>query len=51
MKSRQTMASKEWQGIPIPSSIVHRLLGYFYLPSLTSWILSPVSASGKHPLR
>jgi hypothetical protein len=30
MKSWQMMTSKEWQGVPIPPSIIHYLLGYIY---------------------
>jgi hypothetical protein len=33
MKSQQTMIIEEWQGIPIPSSAIHHLLGYIYIPS------------------
>ena len=31
--SRQMMASKEWQGLTIPYSTIHCLLGYIYIPS------------------
>ena len=33
MKSLQMMTNKKWQGVPIPSSIIHCLLGYIYIPS------------------
>jgi hypothetical protein len=32
MKLQQMMTIKEWQGIPIPSHIIHCLLGYVYNP-------------------
>ena len=35
MKLRQTMTSKEWQGITIPSSVIHCSLGYIYNPFQT----------------
>jgi hypothetical protein len=30
MNSQQTMTGTEWQGIPIPYSIIHHLLGYIF---------------------
>ena len=47
MKSQQMMTSKEWQGEPIPQSIVHSLLGYIYTLSKYH-LFSQASALEKH---
>jgi hypothetical protein len=46
-QQRPTMASKEWQGVSIPSSIVDCPLGYIYILS-KHHVFSQASALAKH---
>jgi hypothetical protein len=43
------MTNMEWQGVPMPSSIVHCLLGYIYISSKCH-VSFYVSSTEKHPL-
>lgn len=47
MKSWKTVVSKEWQGKPIPHSVLHCLLGYIYA-LFKHHMFSQVSAVAKH---